>query len=383
MWLKDRILAPGPTPLPEGTRLAGAESQVYHRTEEFAGVIRDVEEKLQKLLDVNWPVISVASSGSGGMQMAAQNLVEPGTRVLAVDSGKFGRRWCEILEQLGCEVVRCEVQRGQSVKPGQIKEIIKQNPGIEVAFLTLVETSTLVRHPLEELSPLLSQNDIIVVVDAISGLGAEPFYPAEHGIDLVVGGAQKGLMAPPGLAVLAVSPAAENRARAIEPPDRYFDLTLAVERLRKDFQTPWTPPMSLLRALRSSLRKMFEEGLENVFERHRNLARVCRRAVTEAGLEIFPVQPAVSGTAVSVPPSVDGEKLREFILENCKLYIPGGQQELAGRILRIGHLGFIDYFDLLNGLAALELGLRRQDFDLENGAILSEAQTAVENIAFT
>lgn len=372
--MRRRVMAPGPTRVPEESRLAMAEDPGYHRTPSFARRLEEVTRGLREILGVDWPVVTLAASGTGGMEMAVGNLVSPDGTVLVVEAGKFGERWSRLLERRGAEVVPYSVEWGSTFCPDAVAQRVEEHPGVRTVFTTLVETSTLVRHPVEELGDRLP-SETLVVVDAISGLGAEPFDPAEHGIDAVVGGSQKGLMAPPGLAFLAVGPRAEARAEDVQPAGTYFDLTRAVDRLTDGFQTPWTPALPLVRSLQVSLERFFEEGAPAVRRRHRTVASVCRNGVRALGLELFAERPSVVGTAVKVPGGVDGPDLRNRLDERYGVFVPGGQKHLAGRILRLGHLGDVDYFDVLTMLAALEQALRDGGYAPPEDGVLDTAQT--------
>jgi aspartate aminotransferase-like enzyme len=363
MFSRDRVRAPGPTPLPDSSRRAMAQKPGYHRTEQFSAVLEDVVGKLRRMLDVDWPILPMAASGTGAMEAAVLNAVPSGETALVIEAGKFGSRWRRMLESVGAEVVSVEVEWGSAVEPEKVFSKLRTHD-VEAVFATAVETSTLTRHPMETIGNHLADRPELFVVDAISVAGAEPFWPGEYSMDFVVLGAQKGLMGPPGLSFLAVSPDAEKRSRDVRSPTTYFDVPTAIDRQREDWQTPWTPPMQLLRAQQSSLERYFREGQEAVFERHRRLAELCRERVQELGLELFSEKPAVAGTAVVVPGELDGTALQEHIYESYNCYIPGGQKQYAGELLRIGHLGHVDRADLIGTLDVLEQAL--DDFDGEN-----------------
>lgn len=375
MKYKERIFAPGPTPVPESSRLSLSKRNPYHRTDTFSEVIGDVTDRLQEILKVDWPVVPVSASGTGAMQMAVNNVAVPNEKVLVIESGKFGERWSRLLRDRGADVISYEVTWGEVADPSQLRDLLDSHPNIEAVYGTLVETSTLVRHPVKQLGNVIG-DDALFVVDAIGGLAAEPFEPEPSGVDLLVAGSQKGLMGPPGLSFVAARNRIIKRAREQPRWGTYFDLPLAVDTLQARQQTPWTPPMNLLRSLRESLRLLQKEGLRRVIDRHRQLARICRTAVEEIGLEIFPEEPSSVGTAVRLPDSVDPETLRDEIHQVYGVYFPGGQKQLEGRIIRIGHLGHVDFFDLLSALSALELGLYREGCLEKTGAMVKAAQEA-------
>ncbi len=377
MQYRPRILAPGPTPVPESARLTMAERNPYHRTEQFSAVLRRIRERLQRILNREGPVVLVNGSGTAGMELAVQSLVEPEDRVLVVETGKFGRRWSGILRSRGAEVDVVEVEPGETVRPDIVRERLTAG-SYRALFSTLVETSTLVRHPVEDL--LEESSDLYHVVDAISGLGAEPFDPDAAGADAVIGGSQKGFMAPPGLSFVGFSDRGARRAKQVDSGSFYLDGRAHLERLEADSQTPWTPSMNLIRSLETCLDQLEREGLEDARERHRRLASTCRSAVEAMGLDLFGEHNSVVGTPVKLPDDLADGSLQQTIHEEYNLYVPGGQQELAGRLLRIGHLGYVDYFDLLAGLAALEQGLLRADWTLAPGDGLTAAQQTWERL---
>ena len=353
-------MAPGPTPIPPPARDVMAESPGYHRTQEFAAIIGDVVSKISRLLGGGLRVVPVTASGTGAMEMALWNLVRSDETVYVIDSGKFGERWMKMARRRGCQVVRHQLEWGTSFSPKSVAAKIREHGEISAVLSTATETSTLVRHPVEKLADQFDPGEVLFLCDAISTVGAEPFEPGEHGIHAVILGAQKGLMGPPGLSFLAVDSRAESRARNLSSETFYFDLTTALDRLEEDSQTPWTPPIQLLKSQQKSLEILFEEGLESVFERHRNLSLTCRNWLEDNRLEIFSERPAVSGTAMKVPAPVDGKQLQKAVHEKHGYYIPGGQKQLEGKIMRIGHLGYVFKQDLLQALDALESGLRQQ-----------------------
>jgi len=376
MKFRNRVFAPGPTPVPEESRQSMSRSPGYHRTPHCSEIIREVRARLAELLGTDAVVVPVSSSGTGAMEMAVQNFGNVNDDVLTIEAGKFGRRWTRMCRKRGYNVETVDVPRDQPVDPDTVLRRIEDHSGVRTVYATMVETSTLARHPIEEIGDLLTGRDIIFVVDAISAVGAEPFYPDEHGVDVVLMGAQKGIMGPPGLAFLSVNSPARKRSKSVDVHETYFDVEEHIQRLEKDGQTPWTPPMQLLNAVRSSLQMMSDEGYEEVFCRHRRLSRVCRRSVQSLGLDVFPRRPAVAGTAVEVPESINALELQKRIHSNYGIYLPGGRGDLKERLIRIGHLGEVDYFDVITVLAAIEQALIDFDFNTKPGTALTSAQKA-------
>lgn len=375
MWMNDRTMAPGPTPVPEESRLEQARSQPYHRSKTFSDVIQSVTTNIQTILGVEWPVLLVASSGTGAMEMAASNIVSPGDTVIVIEAGKFGERWTNILEKHDIQVLSHTVEWGRTASPAKIAHRLQENSDIRAVFSTHVETSTLTTHPIQEIGSIVADyEDCIFVVDAISSIGAEPFHPSEWNVDVIVGGSQKGLMTPPGISFVSLNEVAETRARRSNRSGLYFDVPTALKRLRNDSQTPWTPPRSLLQSMNTSLGMILDEGIESTQERHRILAHVCRDAVRAMKLDLFSENPSVVGTAVELPSRVDGKTVREVMKDELSMYVPGGQRQLEGKILRIGHLGHVDFFDILSVLSAFEYALCEENYIQEPGIALGAAQ---------
>jgi aspartate aminotransferase-like enzyme len=379
MKFKDRILAPGPTSVPESSQLALSETNPYHRTSEFSAVITGVVSKFQQLLYIDWPVVPLSASGTGAMQMAVDNLVGRNDTALVVEAGKFGERWTEMLENRGTTVVTHDVDWGEAVDPDRFQETLRSHPEVRTVYATLTETSTLVNHPIRAMGDCID-TETVFVVDAISGLAADPFEPDEWGVDAFVAGSQKGLMAPPGLSFLAASDRAIERSRSVSARGTYFDLPGAVDTLRDAGQTPWTPSMNLLRATSSSLQDLNREGIRSIIDRHETLASVCRRSIQSLGLESFAASPSNAGTAFLVPDTIDAERLRGRIREEYGVFFPGGQKQFTGRLVRIGHLGHVDYFELLSGISALELGLAQEGFVDTVGDAVRTAQQTFETL---
>ncbi len=379
MYFKDRIFAPGPTPVPESSRMALSETNPYHRTQEFADVISGVEMSFRELLDFDWPVVPVCASGTGAMQMAVNNLVGRNETALVVESGKFGERWTRMLQDRGTKVVRHEVSWGDTVDPERFGETLRGHPEVKTVFGTLTETSTLVRHPIQAMGRRIDDGTLFVV-DAISGLGADPFEPENWNVDAFLAGSQKGLMAPPGLAFLAVSPTALEHSKEVTFRGTYFDLPTAVDKLREARQTPWTPAMNLLRATFRSLQQLTAEGIRSVIERHETLARVCRECVRELGFDCFAATPSNAGTAFLVGDPISSEELRKTIREEYGVFFPGGQKQLMGDLVRIGHLGHVDYLELMSAVGALELGLCREGYLDTVGEAVEVAQQTYRTV---
>ncbi len=360
--IKARLFTPGPVEIPVRVLQAMSVPQPHHRTEGFRGIFQEVSAQLARLHGTQGEVFILAASGSGAMEAAAVNVLAPGEAALAIAGGKFGERWAEILRSLGvpCEVL--EVEWGHAVDPNRVAERLRARPELRAVFGTHSETSTGSLHDARELARVCREHDRLLVLDGITAVGVHPLPQDEWGVDVVVCGSQKGLMAPPGLATVSLAPRARARIEGERLPRCYFDL----RRYRKGAptgDTPWTPPVSLVLAVREALAMIFEEGLEAVYERHRRVALATRAGARALGLELFPRDPSHAVTAVRAPAGMDAGAVVKHLKAAHGITVAGGQDRLKGRIFRVGHMGNYDAADILGLLGALEetllsLGLR-------------------------
>ncbi|MBI3008775.1 MAG: alanine--glyoxylate aminotransferase family protein, partial [Candidatus Omnitrophica bacterium] len=276
---KEYLLSPGPTPVPTDALLSMARPIFHHRTPQYQALFKEVNEGLKYVFQTNNDVLTFASSGTGAMEASVVNFLSPQDKALVVRGGKFGERFTEICEAYGVEAIPIDVQWGNPVDPGLIERSLLKNKGIKAVYTTLCETSTGVLNDIEAISKIVSRYDeAILVVDAISGLGADDLKTDDWKIDVVVSGSQKGLMIPPGLAFFSVSQKGWARVNSAKCPRFYFDLKSA-KKAYDNNDTPWTPAISLVIALSESLRIIKKETLSNIFSRHRRLADATRRAV--------------------------------------------------------------------------------------------------------
>jgi aspartate aminotransferase-like enzyme len=373
-FIKDYLMTAGPTPLPPRVLAAMAEPVVYHRAPAFDALFARILERLPAVFQTANDVMVLTASGTAGMDSAVSNLVRPGQAILVCSAGKFGERWIELGEAYEAEVVRYEPGWGARLDPGAVERLLAENPNVDVVYATLSETSTGVVHDVRALAEVAHAHEALFVVDAISGLGATELRQDEWGIDVVVGGSQKALMTPPGLAFVSASQRALDRAAA-QPAGRYYlDWNRAVAEQRKG-ATPFTPAVTLIRALDVALDLIAEEGLEDVLARHDLLARATRAGVDGMGLELYgdPDERSTVVTAVELPESIDGGKV-PGLLRKRGITANGGQSQLKGKILRIAHCGYFGAFDILTSLAGLELVLHELGADVELGSGVAGAQ---------
>ncbi len=370
---KYRLLSPGPTPVPEKVLLRMADTIIHHRTPQFQAVLKGVNVKIKKLFRTKNPVLIFASSGTGAMEASIVNFLSKGDKALVIKGGKFGERFAEICEAYGVEVVSYDVTWGKAADPAEVEALLSENPDIKAVYSTLCETSTGVVNDIKGIAGVVGKTGAILVVDAISGLTADELKPDEWGVDVIVGGSQKGIMLPPGLAFLSVSEKAKKLLETSDLPRYYFCLHAALKAHAKD-DTPWTPAVSLIQGLDAVLDMLLEEGLDNVLERHARLANATREAVKAMGLELFAASPSNAVTSVKVPEGVDGGALVKKMRDEQGVTIAGGQASLKGKIFRVAHLGYMDEYDTISALAGVEIVLSQLGYGIELGKGVAKAQ---------
>lgn len=357
MLNKLRLLTPGPTPLPERVRLVLARDMIHHRKDAFKAAMHELQGKLRRLFGTSQPVLPLSTSGTGAMTAAVHGLFLPGEKVLVVEAGKFGQRWQEIAATRGLETVRLEVPWGQAVHPASIETALAEDATIKGVLIQLSETSTGVLHPVESVARITRDRDVLLVVDGISAVGLSPCPMDDWGLDCLLTGSQKGLMLPPGLALLALSPRAWQKAEQTASNCFYFNLPK--ERINAEKgQTLFTSPINLLLGLNESLDILLENGLEAVYAKQWALTMQTRAGLAALGLELFAPEHFSWGiTSVRLPEGVDGIELLRIAQEKYGVCMAGGQDHLKGRIIRIGHMGWVDWSDILAGLYALNRAL--------------------------
>ncbi|HEX68522.1 MAG TPA: alanine--glyoxylate aminotransferase family protein [bacterium] len=363
---KKFLFTPGPTPLPPEVQEALSRPIIHHRTTDYQEIFAEVNEGLKYIFQTENPVFTFASSGTGVMEAAVVNLTREGEKALAIVGGKFGERWKEILEAFGRECVSLDVEWGSAPRVEEVEKILDKNPDVEVVFATLCETSTGTKTDIKSLAELCNKKGKILVVDAISGLVAMELRTDEWGVDVVVAGSQKGIMLPPGLAFLSINEKAWKKIENNDIKAYYFDLKKTKKAYEKT-DTPFTPAVGLIVALRESLRMIKEEGLENIWKKFSLISFAVREAVKTLGLEIFSRYPAEAVTAVKVPQGIDGIELYKAMKEKIGVQVAGGQAHLKGKIIRIAHMGYMDYTDAILAISALETALSILGYSVEFG----------------
>jgi aspartate aminotransferase-like enzyme len=376
-YIKQYLMTAGPTPLPPAVSQVQAEPILYHRAPAFIEVYARCLERLRMVFQTENEVLCFGSSGSGGMESAVANLAAAGPAVVA-SCGKFGERWVELNEAFGTEFTHFDAGWGNRVEPADLERVLGENQGTKVVYTTLSETSTGVVNDVQALAEVAHAAGAIIVVDAVSGLGAIPCPQDEWGVDVVAAGSQKALMCPPGLGFATPNERALELAAAAPGGRYYFDWQKTLKGQRKDPpDSPFTPPVSIFMALDVALEMIESEGLDNVFERHRLLGRASRAAVKALELEQFGPDDDASNvvTAIKLPEGIDGAKVPKTMRDKYGVTIAGGQNQLKGKIARIAHTGYFGPFDILTTLSALEMTLAELGHPVELGTGVGAAQS--------
>ncbi|MDI6632296.1 MAG: alanine--glyoxylate aminotransferase family protein [Bacillota bacterium] len=377
MAQKIRLMIPGPTPVPPAVTAAMAQPLIGHRTQEFAALHARLEKKLQQVFGTEHEVYILTSSGTGGMEAAVANTINPGDRVLALVTGKFGERFAELAQVYGAEVEALEFGWGNPVDPGVVEDRLKRGP-YKAVLATHNETSTTVANDIRAIGELTRRYEVLLLVDAVSSLGGMEIQADAWGVDVLVTASQKALMVPPGLAMISVSPRAWEAAKDARAPRYYFSLPAAKKSLAK-YNTPYTPAVSLFAGLDVALEMILSEGLEKVYRRHRTYSRAVREALKALGLKLLAPETCASPvvTGAWAPEGLDADDLRRRILREYGVLLAGGQAQLKGRIFRIAHMGYVDAVDVLGAIAALEMGLYQTGFPVTFGAGVAAAQAVL------
>lgn len=363
---KKYLLTPGPTPLPIEVRKAQALPIIHHRTSEFQQIFSEVNDGLRYLFQTKGDIFTFSASGTGAMEAAVVNLLSPGDRAITVRGGKFGERWSEICAAFGVEAIALDAEWGKPVEPAEIKRLLSEYKDAKAVFTTLCETSTGVVNDIQAIGRIVKDTAAVLVVDAVSGLGAEDLQTDNWYVDCVVVGSQKGMMLPPGLGFCSVSEKAYNCVKNSKLPKYYFDFKKAKKSLDKN-DTPYTPAVSLIVALRESLCLIKKEGLENVFKRHKLLAEATRGALIALGFKLFSSTFCNVVTSAYVPEGIDSTQLVKLLRTKYGVSIADGQGYLKGKIIRVAHLGHIQAADIKIGISAMERALRELGYKVNKG----------------
>ncbi len=373
--LKRYLLAPGPTPVPAEALLAMAMPIIHHRSPDFLPVLDAAKKGLQWLYQTKNDVLILCSSGTGGMVGSVNNFFSPGDKALVINAGNFGERWTKICKAYGLDVKEIKIEWGYTVRPEEVEKALKADSSIKGVFVQASETSTGVYHDIESIASIVRKySGTILIVDAISALVAHDLKMDDWGIDVLIGGSQKGLMLPPGLAFVGISDKAWKFAESAKCPHFYFNFKKERESLAKN-QTNFTSPVTLIIGLNECLKLLQKEGLENAFARHRRLANATREAVKALNLEMFTKEsPSNAVTAIKAPHGLDGQDIYKNLRVNYGITAAGGQGQAKGKIFRIAHLGYADTFDIITAIAGVEMVLKSMGYPVKLGSGVAVAE---------
>lgn len=371
---KISLLAPGPTPVPPRTLLAMAQPLIHHRSSDFLEIFGRVREGLKKIFKTNNEVLVFCSSGTGAMESSVANLLSPGDKAIAIRGGKFGERWTELLTAYGCQAINLDVPWGRAVKPADVAALLKADPSIKAVYVQALETSTGVSHPIKELAQVTKNTGAVLVVDAVSALGAYDIPTDEWGLDVVLSGSQKALMLPPGLAFASIGPKALEMMKSSKCPKYYFSWAKELKTQTQN-KGSFTSPVTLFMGLLDIFDLINEMGLDNIYKETEAKSQAFKAAVAAWGLELYSKENAsVALTAVEAPAGIDGQDVVSWLKNKYAIFIAGGQDQAKGKIFRVAHMGYISEFDTLQGISAIEMALAGLGYKFEMGSGIAAAQ---------
>jgi serine---pyruvate transaminase len=378
---KKYLFTPGPTPVPPQVLAALAEPIVHHRSPDFRPVYESCLLRLREVCRTERDVLLFTASGTGAFESAVANLVSPGEPQLVVSAGNFGERWADMIAGYGAQVDHLRYEWGETPEPDDVRARLREREA-KAVWVVHSETSTGVVSDIQGFAAAAREAGSLVVVDAVSSLGALRCETDAWGLDVVVSGSQKALMTPPGLGLCAVSEAA--LAATGSSPRFYFDW----ERTRKaqaSLDAAFTPPVSLVAGLDVALGLLLEEGLEAALDRHIRLGRACRAGAKAMGLELFSPDEDRSAvvTAIRTPDGISSDDVVKGLRDRFGMTIANGQGSLKGKIFRLGHIGWFDVFDITTQLAAVELLLADLGAEIERGVAGTAALEAYEHAPVT
>jgi aspartate aminotransferase-like enzyme len=378
---KRYLMAPGPTPVPPEVLAAGAAPVIHHRGPDFRELMLRTLARLGEVCRTENDVLLFTASGSGAFESAVVNLLSPGERVLVATAGEFGDRWCALARAYGAEVHELRYAWGETPQPDDLRSRLDES-GAEVVVVVHSETSTGVVADVQALARVTREAGALVVVDAVSSLGAVALETDAWGLDVVVAGSQKALMTPPGLSLATVSEVAWERSRRSTMPRFYFDWA-RMQAALEGGSTPFTPAVTLVAALDAALGLLLEEGVDAAFARHAALGRACREGAKAMGLELFSPDEERSAvvTAILTPDGVDAKELVLELRDRFGITVAGAHGELGSRMFRIGHIGYYDVLDITTSLTAVEALLVERGAEIERGVATARALEAYHDAA--
>ncbi len=354
---------PGPTPCPPEVLEAMTKQMINHRGREFVSILKGITDQLKQLFQTKNDVFLLTGSGTGGMEATIVNTLSPGDKVLSVSNGVFAERFASIAQRFGAEVIPLRFEWGKAVDVDGVRQALRADAQIKAVLVTHNETSTGVTNDLASISSVVKESGKLLLVDAVSSLGAINLPVDKWGCDVVVTASQKGWMVPPGLAMVSVSQAAWRAHANAKMPRFYWDFAQAQSYLERG-QTPWTPALSTIFALSTALEMMLKEGLSNIVARHARLARATREGVKSLGLSLFGDANYASNTVTAVATSngLDSKKLLRILEDDYQMVLGEGQQRLDGKIFRIAHLGWVTEENMKTVISTLKVALPQAGF---------------------
>lgn len=363
-----RLFTPGPTSVPEEVLLEMARPVFHHRTSEYKTLYANVVKLLQYVFQTTNPVITISGSGTAGAELAMINTIPQGGSVLALSNGKFAERWVKIAKRNNCQITELKAEYGQVITPAQVAEALSQKK-YDAVVMVHSETSTATVQDLAAIGALVAKTDAVLIADCITSIGALPVKVDEWQVDLAITGSQKAMMLPPGLAFVSVSGKAKKKMETVKQPNLYLSLPDYLTSYEKN-DVPWTPAVTLVRGLEVALKMIQSEGIENVWKRTAAFAAATRAAARAMGLEVFSSSPSDSVSAINYPAgfATDDKTFRGAIRKQFNMNIAAGQGSMEGKLFRINHMGYVDQFDTLGVIAALEIAFRQYGHKFEFGA---------------
>jgi aspartate aminotransferase-like enzyme len=363
---KLRLFTPGPTMVPEEVLLEMARPIEHHRTQLYRDWLKEATENLQYLFQTKGTCLTITGSGTAAAEGAIVSIVPPGKKALVCHGGKFAERWRDVCKRYKIDHVEYEYEYGRGADPNRVADILKKESNIAAVITVHSETSTCAITDVAAIAKLTRERDCLLFTDCITSVGCLPFKMDEWGIDIAITGSQKALMLPPGLGFVAVSERAWKVIDSFEAPIFYNNLK-AYRKSLADWDAPWTPANTLVRALRVSLAMIRKEGLENIWARTARLAKATRAAIAAMGLTLFAKDPADSVTGINTPAGIDNDKWRKDMKGKFGVQLADGQGQLKGKMVRISHMGYVDEIDTLGAIAAMEMALRLQGYKCDPG----------------
>ncbi|HZI89768.1 MAG TPA: alanine--glyoxylate aminotransferase family protein [Candidatus Polarisedimenticolia bacterium] len=371
--MKRVLFTPGPTEVPSEVLQAMSRPLIHHRTEEYRQYFLETTKLMQEHLGTQQPALTLSASGSGAMEAAVVNLLSAGDEAIVIEGGKFGDRWRAICQAYGVTAHTVSVEWGRVATLEEAESALAAHPQAKVMFLTHSETSTGALFPVHDMARAAKARGVVTVVDAITSYGVYDLRFDRSDLDGVVWGSQKGMMIPPGLGFICLSPRAWELAKSSKLPKFYWNLTKAKTVLEAG-DTPFTPAITLVLAARAAMLLLQKEGRDQVFARHQRNADATRAAVRALGLPLFAEVPSNTLTAVAVPSGVDGSGVLRSMENRYGVKIAGGQDRLKGKIFRLGHIGYYDEGDILRLVGAFEAALLEHGGKAEPGSAVRAAQ---------